>query len=166
MFIGRSCSNCSAFSFRATCEGLNNNPLQYTCARLFTKGYDLCTVKSVLCISLSYHPSLLLRDIDWTLTRRIDSYLGTGITPYEVENKLNSKFLKVRQNTIKTVLLVGICFVVCWGNDEIYYLMYNLGYNADWNRTVNPFVYLFSFQDYQMVFKEFSLKPKSVQRDV
>ena len=122
----------------------------------------------------------MLRDVNWTLTRRIDTNLGTGGTPYEVENIVNSKFLKVRHNTIKTVLLVGICFIVCCGNEEKYYLMYNLGYNVDWNdtyfkfcvemihlnRTVNPFVYLFSFQDYQMILKEFSLKPKSLQRDV
>ena len=117
--------------------------------------------------------------IAWNLTRRIDSNLGTGNTPSEVKNKLNSKFLNARNNTIKTVLLVGICFIVCWGNDEIYYLMYNLGYDADWNGTyfkfcvamiylnctVNPFVYLFSYQDYHRALREFCLKQKSARRD-
>ena len=117
--------------------------------------------------------------IAWTLTRRIDSNLGTGNNPSEVENKLRSKFLKARNNTIKTVLLVGICFIVCWGNDEIYYLMYNLGYDADWNGTyfkfcvamiylnctVNPFVYLFSYQEYHRALREFCLKQKSTRRD-
>ena len=58
------------------------------------KGVGAWTVKSVPYISLSYHPSLLLHDLDFTLTRRIDSYLGSGVTPYEVEQKVNSKFLK------------------------------------------------------------------------
>ena len=116
--------------------------------------------------------------IAWTLTRRIDSNLGTGITPSG--NIVNSQFLKARNNTIKTVLLVGICFIVCWGNDEIYYLMYNLGYDADWNGSyfkfciamvyvnciVNPFVYLFSYQDYHRALREFSLKPKSARKDI
>ena len=107
--------------------------------------------------------------IAWTLTRRIDSNLGTGNTPSEVENKLNSKFLKARNNTIKTVLLVGICFIVCWVNDEVYLLMYFLGYDVDWNGlyykfciimvyincTVNPFVYLIKYQDYQRALRSF-----------
>ena len=58
--------------------------------------------------------------------------------------------------------------------------MYNLGYNADWNGTyfkfcvamiylnftVNPFVYLLSYQDYHMALREFCLKPKSARKDV
>ena len=118
--------------------------------------------------------------IAWTLTRRIDSKFGTSNTTSEVENKLSSKFLKARNNTIKTVLLVGICFIICWGNDEIYYLMYNLGYNADWNGpyfkfcvamiylncTVNPFVYLVSYQDYYRALREFCSKSTPASSDV
>ena len=118
--------------------------------------------------------------IAWTLTRRIDSKLGTSDTTPEIENKLSSKFLQARNNTIKTVLLVGICFIICWGNDEIYYLMHNLGYNADWNSpyfkfcvamiylncTVNPFVYLFSYQDYHKALREFCFKSTPGRSDV
>ena len=57
--------------------------------------------------------------------------------------------------------------------------MYNLGYDADWNGTyfkfcvamiylnctVNPFVYLFSYQDYHRALREFCLKQKSAKRD-
>ena len=82
---------------------------------------------------------------------------------------LSKRFSAARNNTIKTVLLVGICFIVCWVNDEVYYLLHNLGYEADWNSpyfkfclimvflncTVNPFVYLIKYQDYQKALKEF-----------
>ena len=106
--------------------------------------------------------------IAWTLTRRIDSNLGQDTSTSEVENKSNSKFLKARNNTIKTVLLVGICFIICWVNDEVYLLMYFVGYDVNWNGlyykfcismvyincTVNSFVYLIKYQDYQRALKK------------
>ena len=114
--------------------------------------------------------------IAWTLTRRIDSNLGTDTSSPGADNKLSIKFLKARNNTIKTVLLVGICFIVCWINDEVYLLMYFLGYDVDWNGlyyrfcmimvyincTVNPFVYLIKYQDYQRALKNFCFVSKSV----
>ena len=99
--------------------------------------------------------------IVWILSRRIDSNLQTSDMQTE-------KFLLARKNTIKTFLLVGLCFIICWSNNQVYYLMYNLGYNADWNGiyfqftvlmvflncTVNPFIYLIKYQDYQSALKE------------
>ena len=72
-----------------------------------------------------------------------------------------------RTNTIKSFLLVGIVFIVCWTNEEVFYLMYNLGQEVDWNgtyynfcvimvfpnSTVNPFIYLCKYQDYQVALK-------------
>ena len=118
--------------------------------------------------------------IAWILTRRIDSNLEISSSTSEVENVIKSKFLKARNNTIKTVLLVGICFIICWVNDEVYYLMYNLGYNADWdgayfkfcvamiyvNCTINPFVYLISYRDYHRALREFCSKRKAVGKNV
>ena len=114
------------------------------------------------------------------LTRRIDSNLESTSSISDVENTIKSKFLKARNNTIKTVLLVGICLIICWVNDEVYYLMYNLGYDADWNGTyfkfcvtmiylnctVNPFVYLVSYQDYHRALRDFCLKTKSARTDM
>ena len=71
--------------------------------------------------------------IAWMLTRRLGSNLESTSSSPDVENAIKSKFLKARNKTIKTVLLVGICFIICWVNDDVYYLMYNLGYDADWN---------------------------------
>ena len=110
--------------------------------------------------------------IAWTLTRRIDSDFGTENSASEVENKISKKFQKARNNMIKTVLLVGICFIICWVNDEVYLLMYFLDYDVDWNGlyykfcismvylncTINPFVYLIKYQDYQRALKNFCFK--------
>ena len=92
--------------------------------------------------------------IVWVLTRRIDSTIDIGY-------KQTEKFLLARKNTIKTFLIVSVCFVICWSNEQIYYLMYNLGYPLDWdgayykfavlmafgNCTINPFIYLIKYQD-------------------
>ena len=113
--------------------------------------------------------------IAWILTRRIDSNLENN----GIESNINSKFIMARNNTIKTVLLVGICFIVCWVQSEVYYLMDNLGYDADWNGTyfkvcvtmlylnftVNPFVYLIKYQDYQRALREFCFKGKYQQEE-
>ena len=74
-----------------------------------------------------------------------------------------------RTNTIKTFLLVGICFIICWSNNQGYFLLYNLGYGIELkgtyfnfatlmafgNCTVNPFIYLIKYKDYQNALREF-----------
>ena len=84
--------------------------------------------------------------IVWVLTRRIGSKLNVT---------KNDKFELARTNTIKMLLLVVLGSVICWSSNAFYYMMYNLGFNADWNSvfykfivvmvflncTINPFIY-------------------------
>ena len=77
------------------------------------------------------------------------------------------QFQKAKINTIKTFLIMSICFVVCWSNNQVLYLLYNLGYTVDWdgdynkftvlmafgNCTINPFVYLIKYRDYRKALK-------------
>ena len=98
--------------------------------------------------------------IVWILTIRIDSKLSGG---------KNDKFKLARSNTIKTLLIVALCFVICWSSNQVYYLMYNIGFQADWNSTfyqftvvmvflnctINPFIYLAKYQDFQTALKLF-----------
>ena len=118
--------------------------------------------------------------IAWMLTRRIESNLEASNSASEFGTTVTNKFLKARNNTIKTVLLVGICFIICWVNDEVYYMMSNLGYDADrdgpyfkfciamvyLNCTVNPFVYLLSYHDFHTALRALCCKEKCVGRDV
>ena len=105
--------------------------------------------------------------IVWVLTRRIDSSLtSTG---------LNDTFHVARTNTIKTLLTVALCFVICWSNNQIYYLIYNLGFEVDWtstyynftvlmvflNSTVNPFIYLIKYKDFHDALRNCCYKKKS-----
>ena len=92
--------------------------------------------------------------IVWILTRRI----GSGLS-----GPKNNKFELARTNTIKMLLLVVLGFVICWSSNAIYYLMHNLGFSVNWNSTfykftvvmtflnctINPFIYLAKYQDFQ-----------------
>ena len=72
-------------------------------------------------------------------------------------------FELARKNTIKTLLIVGLCFIICWSQNQVRYLMFNCGYDLNFkstyyqftvvmiflNCTVNPFIYLIKYRDYQ-----------------
>ena len=113
------------------------------------------------------------------LSRRI----STKITEIHLENQNNSttngikddadlhkdKFQLARKNTIKTLLIVGCFFFICWCPNNVMYMMYNCGYDIDFNSTylqssilmvffnvtVNPFIYLLQYRDYQIALKTF-----------
>ena len=86
----------------------------------------------------------------WVLHSRI------SINTTQPQSNQGEKFELARKNTIKTFLLVGLCFIVCWIQNQVYYLMYNLGSDIRLagpyfnytilmiflNCTVNPFIYL------------------------
>ena len=101
--------------------------------------------------------------IVWVLHSRI------GNNTSESQSNLSDKFQLARKNTIKTFLLVGLCFIICWSQNQVYYLIFNLGYQVDWNSTyykytilmiflnctVNPFIYLIKYDDYQKALRNF-----------
>ena len=78
-------------------------------------------------------------------------------------------FELARRNTIKTLLIVGLCFIICWSQNQVRYFMYNCGFEIDFlgtyhqftvlmvflNCTVNPFIYLIQYRDYQEALKAF-----------
>ena len=122
--------------------------------------------------------------IVWVLTKRINHDLikskcavdnsEKGKDPSvssanQVKDTAKDKFQLARRNTIKTLLIVGLCFIICWSQNQIIYFMYNCGYNLDFNSTyfsvsilmvflnctVNPFIYLIQYRDYQKALKSF-----------
>ena len=137
----------------------------------------------IICIQL-FIPFLILiicyGKIVWVLTRRINTNLikttsqstisKNVIKTSAINNSLTKatdmgrvKFQLARRNTIKTVLIVGLCFIICWSQYEITYFMYNCGYDINYNSTyiqftvlmvflnctINPFIYLIKYKDYQ-----------------
>ena len=110
--------------------------------------------------------------IVWVLSRRIVSNIGSfsdnNPSGNRIEDYIKHKFQLARMNTIKTFLMVGISFIICWSSNQIYFLMHNLGYKINWNSvfhqftvsmvfvncTVNPFIYLIKYRDYQEALKK------------
>ena len=98
--------------------------------------------------------------IIWVLSRRVGNTLGNS-------SSKNDTFQLARDNTLKKFILVGVCFIICLSNSQIYYLMFNLGYNTDFdgnyfkfailmsfiNCTINPFIYLVKYKDYKEALK-------------
>ena len=66
-------------------------------------------------------------------------------------------------------MIVGLCLIICWSQNEFFYLVYNFGYPLDSNSSyyqftvlmvflnsiVNPFIYLIKYQDYQIALRQF-----------
>ena len=129
----------------------------------------------IICIQL-FIPFLILifcyGKIVWVLTRRINTDLIKTTSQCTIDDSKNAinttdtgrvKFQMARRNTIKTVLIVGLCFIICWSEYELTYFMYNCGYDLNYNSayiqftvlmvflncTVNPFIYLIKYKDYQ-----------------
>ena len=124
--------------------------------------------------------------IVWVLTRRINTDLlknksavdncenvseptNNARTNTKSMDLSKEKFQLARRNTIKTVLIVGLCFIICWSQNQVRYLMFNCGYDINFgspyhqftvlmvflNCTVNPFIYLIKYRDYQEALKTF-----------
>ena len=124
--------------------------------------------------------------IVWVLTRRISTDLikpksamnntenvsnqtANAQTIKQVTGTAKDKFQLARRNTIKTLLIVGLCFIICWSQNQIRYLMHNSGYELDFNSTyfqftilmvflnctVNPFIYLIQYRDYKEALRAF-----------
>ena len=124
--------------------------------------------------------------IVWMLTRRINTDLikprsamnntenvsnqtANAQTIKQVTDTAKDKFQLARRNTIKTLLIVRLCFIICWSQNQVRYLMHNCGYELDFNSTyfqftvvmvflnctVNPFIYLIKYRDYQEALRAF-----------
>ena len=64
--------------------------------------------------------------------------------------------------------MIASCFIICWSPNQIYYLLYNPGYDVDLNGTfdkfgvlmvfgnctITPFIYLLKYRDYQIALRE------------
>ena len=100
------------------------------------------------------------------LSRRIDftsPSTSKGRQVNEMERKQRTTFMRARRNTVKTVIIVGICFLACWTQNQVQYFMYLIGFEVDltsiyfnfgWmiifvNCTINPFVYVVLYRDFQ-----------------
>ena len=89
------------------------------------------------------------------------------------------KFHKAQKNVIKTLFIVVLFLVFCFTYSEVFYLLYHLGYSMDFNGfhykfstvlfffncTVNPFIYLVNYKDFQEGLKLLFCKRKPEVRN-
>ena len=74
-----------------------------------------------------------------------------------------ARFELARDNVIKTLFIVVFFFFICFLGIEVLFLFYSLGFEVDWhsgyykftvimlfmNCTINPFIYLVNYKDFQ-----------------
>ena len=116
--------------------------------------------------------------IAWVLSRKLDNDILTdkkqtecnhhGKTNVNSATEMRMKNYELaRRNTIKTLTLVAVCFVICWTGNQVWLLFFNFGFQVDWdspayqflvlmicvNSVINPFIYLIQYKDYQKALK-------------
>jgi hypothetical protein len=76
-------------------------------------------------------------------------------------------FTRAKRNIIKTLIIVAVCFVLCWTWNEVFIFLYFVGYPTDFgssfyhftvvavflNSCVNPFIYCAQYDDFKTAFK-------------
>ena len=92
----------------------------------------------------------------WVIRARIGSKMGSKAAQ-------TAKFELARNNVVKTLFIVAFFFVICFLGNEVYYLLFGLGFEVNLyseyydftvclfflNCTVNPFIYLINYKDFQ-----------------
>ncbi len=80
-----------------------------------------------------------------------------------VARTADDKFIRGRKNTIKTLFIVAVCFLVCWTWNQVHFFMFNLGVTFRFttavyhvqvmmvylNTCINPFIYAFKYEKFQ-----------------
>ncbi len=107
--------------------------------------------------------------IIYMLSKKLDlssSNLNEGSG--EIEIRQRKMYVLAKRNTLKTLIIVAVCFLACWTQNQVQYFMYLIGFEVNWNSayfkfgwtiifvncTVNPFVYLFLYKDFQTALQE------------
>ena len=79
------------------------------------------------------------------------------------EDAQTVKFEQARNNVIRTLFIVAFFFVICFLGNEVYYLLFGLGFEVNQNNwyydftvcmfflncTIHPFIYLANYKDFQ-----------------
>ncbi|XP_038077150.1 galanin receptor 2a-like [Patiria miniata] len=75
--------------------------------------------------------------------------------------------MRARRNTFKTLLIVCVAFIICWSPDQIFFFLFNIGVEVDFNSPVsylfvgmvslncclNPFIYAIKYKQFQKALK-------------
>ncbi|ELT87477.1 hypothetical protein CAPTEDRAFT_113077 [Capitella teleta] len=81
----------------------------------------------------------------------------------DANNKASKNMARARRNVIKTLILVGVSFVLCWIWNQILFVLFNLGFPVNFNGNfyhftvvavfcnccINPFIYIIKYEQFQ-----------------
>ncbi len=107
--------------------------------------------------------------IIWMLSKRVKSTFLEQDNNSKRRASHNNTFELAKKNTTITLLIVACFFVICWCQNQVIFFLHNLGYYVDFdsayynstviaifvNCTINPFIYLAKYRDYQEALREF-----------
>ena len=113
--------------------------------------------------------------IAWVLSRKANRDVISDINREDNKDKIvdASRELRIKnyelakRNTIKTLVTVAVCFIICWTDNQVWFLLFNIGYEIQFdsvgyqvtvlmvcvNSTINPFIYLIQYKEYQAALK-------------
>ena len=111
------------------------------------------------------HYVLPLLIMGFVYTRILIKLRSGGPVTASKDGKGNKETLTSRasRNVIKTMFVVSLTYLICWGPNEVLYFYNNMGGYVDWNGVlyyytvvsalcnmcVNPFIYTFHYQDFR-----------------
>ncbi len=122
--------------------------------------------------------------IAWFLARQITPNVGKNPNGPHLANPgsemRNKNFEMAKRSTIKTLLWVALCYIICWTGNQVWLLLFNLGMEMNWNSplyqttvfmicvncVINPFIYLVQYRDYQNQLKKVFCCKKTPRGDL
>ncbi|CAH1791929.1 unnamed protein product [Owenia fusiformis] len=138
----------------------------------------------ITCKPWAGYPSELFRNVCGVVTVCVMVFIPVGIfigcyiriameiyrqaKMTDTSSHRDTQMSKAKINIIRTLLLVSVCFFLCWITNGTYYMLYSLGVLPNFespiykpsviasyvNCCVNPFIYVFSYNAFQGALKE------------
>ena len=149
---------------------------------LLTNSYNLPTsgLHGDICFRLAFWPSTFTQRATGVVNCIIKFFLPLLIMLYtygrilhvihqkvaphpETGQQSGNQYLAARRNTVKMLVLVCACFILCWSWNQFFFLALNLGASLQlggafyqfsvvavfFNSCINPFIYIFKYREFQ-----------------
>ena len=145
-----------------------------TLAKFFSSLIFVLYFLSPVCLFLLCYGHML-----WVIMRRYKVQPTVTETAHNGDAPKHSKMSKTQLNLTKVMIIVSVCFTVCWGPIYVHYIMMFLAYMpglslsstvyrwltylAFCNSCINPFVYAFKYDDFKRNFRRMVLRGKTEQ---
>ncbi|CAH1782534.1 unnamed protein product [Owenia fusiformis] len=143
-------------------------------------------LEGTTCKLYAGYPSELFRNVCGVVTVSVMVFVPVGILigcyiriameiyrqakMTDASSHRDTQMSKAKINVIRTLLLVSVCFFICWITNGTYYLLYSLGVLLNFespvykpsviasyaNCCINPFIYVFSYDAFKGALKEAS----------